>query len=126
MSIASTFLRVLLMISLVFNGLNVAAAGGHAMAAPNAATFAAEPPCHSHSASSISAALPAAPQAGSADSHGDCKLKECLRVCAQQPALTTAGLPLLAAAPAVAGPAGQRAPRYPTGAPSPLHRPPIR
>jgi cytochrome c55X len=89
MSTRGLLLRVVLMLSLLLNGLNVAMAAPMALALLPAASVAeAEPPCHGDAPR---VALHAG-HASSTDStphdgdHG--RIKDCLRDCAQQPGLT--------------------------------------
>ncbi len=89
MSAGGLLLRVVLMLSLLLNGLNAAMAGPMVleMAQAPAAPQAAAPPCHGEG----HAAVPTAPTG--TDHHGPedsehCKIKDCLRNCAQQPSLT--------------------------------------
>lgn len=126
MSVASLLLRVVLMISLLLNGLNAAMAGEHRMDAPETAPAAA-PPCHGHAAAPAGLQPPLAShhQTLAAPDDAHCKLKDCVRTCAQQPALAAEGLALLAA-----DYAGTRPPQQPvTGHPTPalprIQRPPI-
>jgi len=129
MPLSSLLLRLLLMTSLVLNGLNIA------VAAPMAAHLAAaadthaahrlpvQPPCHD--------AAPAAH--GSADAHAalepaatdHCQIKDCLRSCAQQPALVL-GIALLPAGPyGTVMPQGAHGPDRPSPALPRISRPPI-
>ncbi len=88
MSAGSLLLRVVLIFSLLLNGLNVAMAAPMAMAlaAPVAAAPAA--PCHGD-AQAMAMHHDHHPDAAAQAPHdGDhCKIKECLRNCAQQPSL---------------------------------------
>jgi len=105
MSVASTLLRLLLMISLLLNGVNAAVAAPVAIAAADQAQGStsthrsADTDCHGLMASH------AAPPAAVAPAAQDpCKIKSCLRSCAQQPALAVqplllTGLPARSAAP---------------------------
>ncbi|MEN5427974.1 CopL family metal-binding regulatory protein [Stenotrophomonas pennii] len=126
MSVASLLLRVMLMISLLLNGLNAAMAGEHRMDAPETAPAAA-PPCHGHAAAHSGLQPPHAndhqTQAVPDDAH--CKLKDCVRTCAQQPALAAEGLALFAADYAGTRPLQQHAPGHPTPALPRIQRPPI-
>lgn len=122
MSVASVLLRVVLMISLLSNGLNAAMAGEHRRAPPDVATAASGPPCHAHADVAPKAT---GTQAQAPADEGHCKLKECVRACAQQPALAADGLPFLPAAYAGAEPAHRLAPGHPTPALPRIQRPPI-
>ncbi|WNH47885.1 CopL family metal-binding regulatory protein [Stenotrophomonas aracearum] len=90
MSAGGLLLRVVLMLSLLLNGLNAAMAGPMVleMAQAPAVQQAAAPPCHGES----HAALPTAPtgtdDAQAREDSEHCKIKDCLRNCAQQPSLT--------------------------------------
>ncbi len=89
MSTRGLLLRVVLMLSLLLNGLNVAMAAPMALALlPATAAAEGEPPCHGdappvtvHAGQASSAEAP--PHDGD---HG--QIKDCLRDCAQQPGLT--------------------------------------
>lgn len=83
MSVVSTLLRVVLMLSLLLNGLNAAMAGEY----PQRAVV-AEPPCHMHTGV---AAKDSSRQAQPPEDDGHCRIKECVRSCAQQPALAMTG-----------------------------------
>ena len=122
MSVASTLLRVVLMLSLLFNGLNVAMASAQAMPATAETAAKTAPPCHTH-ADMAAEPLASQLQAPIDDSH--CKLKDCLRACAQQPALAATGALLLPVAPADAGPFPQHATDLPTPSLQRIQRPPI-
>lgn len=122
MSVASTLLRVVLMLSLLLNGLNAAVAGESIMHGAEKAAAAAEPPCHAHMD------MPPSPvhsqaQAPLDDDH--CRIKDCVRACAQQPALAVGGLAWLPVAHADPGPAGQLPLGHPTPALLRIQRPPI-
>lgn len=98
MSPGGLLLRVVLIFSLLFNGLNVGMAAPMALALLPAAAPAADdgqPPCHRQaSASHADHAAPALAVHGhdhdaQTPHDGDhCRLKDCLRNCAQQPSLT--------------------------------------
>ncbi len=77
------------MLSLLLNGLNAAMAGPMmlAMATPAAAEDAPAPPCHGQAHSAMHGA-PAEPPAQAPDDSEHCRIKDCLRNCAQQPSLT--------------------------------------
>ncbi len=89
MPFASTLLRVVLMISLLLNGLNVAVAGHHE-AGPAAAAMTAQvsPPCHERDPTA--ADVPHGEHPGVQSDEGHCRAIDCLRACAQQPALPLA------------------------------------
>ncbi len=126
MSLASTLLRVVLMLSLLLNGLNAAMAGGHEEMGRMAHALATavddgDPGCHHH------AGLQAdeAPQAKAPAHDAHCQIKDCVRSCAQHPLLVVQPLPFMA------GPALSLAPQPmpATGRPAPplppISRPPI-
>ncbi|AOA73290.1 hypothetical protein BAY15_2856 [Stenotrophomonas rhizophila] len=77
------------MLSLLLNGLNAAMAGPMvlAMATPAAAEDAPAPPCHGQEHAATHSA-PAEPPAQAPDDGEHCRIKDCLRNCAQQPSLT--------------------------------------
>ncbi len=125
MSLASTLLRVVLMLSLLLNGLNAAMAGGHEqmgrMAHAMAAADAAEGDCHHHAG--MKAAPAAQAEAPAHDAH--CQIKDCVRSCAQHPLLAVQPQPFLTGpalslAPQPMPGAGRPAPPLP-----PISRPPI-
>lgn len=89
MSAGGLLLRVVLMLSLLLNGLNAAMAGPMmlAMATPAAAEDAPAPPCHGQEHAAMHSA-PAEPPAQAPDDGEHCRIKDCLRNCAQQPSLT--------------------------------------
>ena len=126
MSLASTLLRVVLMLSLLLNGLNAAMASGHEemgrMAhAAAAAVDGGDPDCHHHAGMQADEA----PQAKAPAYDAHCQIKDCLRSCAQHPLLVVQALPFMA------GPALSLAPQPmpATGRPAPplppISRPPI-
>ncbi|WP_439449748.1 CopL family metal-binding regulatory protein [Stenotrophomonas sp. ATs4] len=126
MSLASTLLRVVLMLSLLLNGLNAAMASGHEemgrMAhAAAAAVGGGDPDCHHHAGMQADEA----PQAKAPAHDAHCQIKDCLRSCAQHPLLVVQPLPFMA------GPALSLAPQPmpATGRPAPplppISRPPI-
>ncbi|MBH1365027.1 CopL family metal-binding regulatory protein [Stenotrophomonas maltophilia] len=125
MSLASTLLRVVLMLSLLLNGLNAAMASGHEemgrMGHAVAAAEDGEADCHHHAGMQAEQAPRA--KAPAHDAH--CQIKDCVRSCAQHPLLVVQPLPYLA------GPALSLAPqRMPAnGRPAPplppISRPPI-
>jgi cytochrome c55X len=88
MSAGGLLLRVVLMLSLLLNGLNAAMAGPMvlAMATPAAAEDAPAPPCHGQDHAAMHGA-PAEPPAQAPDDSEHCRIKDCLRNCAQQPSL---------------------------------------
>lgn len=122
MSVASTLLRLVLMLSLLFNGLNVAMASAHAGPALAEAAARTSPPCHTHA---DMATAPHASQLQAPIDDRHCKLKDCLRACAQQPALPAAGALLVPVTPADAGPLPQHAADIPTPSLQRIQRPPI-
>lgn len=89
MSASGLLLRVVLMLSLLLNGLNAAMAGpmALAMAMPAAAEAAPAPPCHGHDPAGMHGA-PEQAAAAAPDDSDHCRIKDCLRNCAQQPSLT--------------------------------------
>lgn len=130
MSAPGLLLRVVLMLSLLLNGLNVAMAGpmALALAEPTTASSAA-PPCHGD-----------APATGGHDHHamatgttgvqaphdGDhCKIKDCLRSCAQQPSLTVQVAWLATPPPVSLVPLPAGHPTLPTPPLDRITRPPI-
>lgn len=126
MSLASTLLRVVLMLSLLLNGLNAAMASGHeemgriahAMAS---ASGGGDADCH-HNAGPQADQSPQA-KAPAHDAH--CQIKDCVRSCAQHPLLVVQPLPYLAGpglslAPQPMPATGRPAPPLP-----PISRPPI-
>jgi len=94
MPFASVLLRVVLMLSLLLNGLNAAVAGEYPQRATTPAATDVAPPCHGHDAMAMGgdAAVGALIAAGD---DGHCRIKDCLRTCAQQPLLGAATLPPL-------------------------------
>ncbi|CAH0065800.1 CopL family metal-binding regulatory protein [Stenotrophomonas maltophilia] len=125
MSLASTLLRVVLMLSLLLNGLNAAMASGHEemgrMAHAVAALDGGDADCHHHAAMQADEV----PQAKAPAHDAHCQIKDCVRSCAQHPLLVVQPLPYLA------GPALSLAPQpmSATGRPAPplppISRPPI-
>ena len=88
MSLASTLLRVVLMLSLLLNGLNAAMASGHEemgrMAhAAAAAVDGGTPDCHHHAGMQADPA----PQAKAPPHDAHFQIKDCVRSCAQHPLL---------------------------------------
>lgn len=126
MSLASTLLRVVLMLSLLLNGLNAAMASGHEdmgrMAhAVAAAVDGGDADCHHHAAMQTDEA----PQAKAPAHDAHCQIKDCVRSCAQHPLLVVQPLPYLAGpglslAPQPMPATGRPAPPLP-----PISRPPI-
>ena len=125
MSLASTLLRVVLMLSLLLNGLNAAMASGHEemgrMAhAVAAAAAGGDADCH-HAGMQADPA----PQAKAPAHDAHCQIKDCVRSCAQHPLLVVQPLPFMA------GPALSLAPQPmpATGRPAPplppISRPPV-
>ena len=126
MSLASTLLRVVLMLSLLLNGLNAAMASGHEemgrMAhAAAAAVDGGTADCHHHAGMQADEA----PQAKAPAHDAHCQIKDCVRSCAQHPLLAVQPQPFLAGpalslAPQPMPGAGRPAPPLP-----PISRPPI-
>ena len=125
MSLASTLLRVVLMLSLLLNGLNAAMASGHEqmgqMAHAMATAEADAPDCHHHAGMKAEPARQA--EAPAHDAH--CQIKDCGRSCTQHPLLVVQPLPFLAGpglslAPQPMPSNGRPAPPLP-----PISRPPI-
>ena len=127
MPLASTLLRVVLMLSLLLNGLNAAMASGHegmarmAHAIDTAVADGNEAGCPHHAGMKAEQAPQAQPPAH--DAH--CQIKDCVRSCAQHPLLAVQPQPFLA------GPALSLAPQPmpANGRPAPplpaISRPPI-
>lgn len=92
MSAGGLLLRVVLMLSLLLNGLNAAMAGPMvlAMAMPAAPTEdAPAPPCHGEGHAALHGErTDTPPPAQAPDDSEHCRIKDCLRNCAQQPGLT--------------------------------------
>ncbi|OBU65664.1 CopY family transcriptional regulator [Stenotrophomonas maltophilia] len=126
MSLASTLLRVVLMLSLLLNGLNAAMASGHEEMGRRAHAMAAaggggDAHCPHHAG--LQADPPPQAKAPSHDVH--CQIKDCVRSCAQQPLLMVQPLPFMAGpglslAPQPMPANGRPAPPLP-----PISRPPI-
>lgn len=125
MSLASTLLRVVLMLSLLLNGLNAAMASGHEemgrMAHVMMATMAGDADCHHHAAMSADEA----PQAQPAAHDAHCQIKDCLRSCAQHPLLAVQELPFMAGPGLSLTPQPMPANGRPAPPLPPLSRPPI-
>lgn len=133
MSPGGLFLRVVLMLSLLFNGLNVGMAAPMALALlPAAATAPSEPPCHSEATMAHGGhdAVPAPAHAsgpGAQTPHeGDqCRLKDCLRNCAQQPSMTAQVLWLPTPMPLAQAPLRESGSALPPPPLDRITRPPI-
>ncbi|WP_312318066.1 CopL family metal-binding regulatory protein [Stenotrophomonas sp.] len=129
MSPGGLLLRVVLMLSLLFNGLNVGMAAPMALALlPAAAVERGQPPCHSQATAHHPepAADHGAGHDASTPHDGDhCRLKDCLRNCAQQPSLTAHVLWLPAPAPIAQAPQGQVGASLPPPPLDRISRPPI-
>ena len=91
MSASGLLLRVVLMLSLLLNGLNAAMAGPMmmAMATPAAAEDAPAPPCHGQEHAALHGA-PAESPAQAPDDGEHCRIKDCLRNCLRTPASRSA------------------------------------
>ncbi|WP_315386628.1 CopL family metal-binding regulatory protein [uncultured Stenotrophomonas sp.] len=89
MSAGGLLLRVVLMLSLLLNGLNAAMAGPMMleMAQTPVARQAAAPPCHGEGHAAMPT-VPAGTDTPAPDDSEHCRIKDCLRNCAQQPSLT--------------------------------------
>ncbi|WP_294989852.1 CopL family metal-binding regulatory protein [uncultured Stenotrophomonas sp.] len=126
MSLASTLLRVVLMLSLLLNGLNAAMASGHEEMgrmthAMTTAMDSGTADCHHHAGPQADAA----PQAKAPAHDAHCQIKDCVRSCAQHPLLGVQPLPVmtgpaLSLAPQPMPANGRPAPPLP-----PISRPPI-
>lgn len=132
MSLASTLLRVLLMLSLLLNGAHAAMAGEYVLHAAQETDTAASPPCHGMPTAD-GADVAASTAHGLTGAHSDappgdahCRMKDCARACAQLPLMGVAALPPLhgpwrTLAPSTALEADRPAPPLPRAV-----RPPIR
>ncbi len=135
MSPGGLLLRVVLMLSLLFNGLNVGMAAPMVLALlPAAAADPGQPPCHRQAnASHEPPPAPASAVHGHRHDHdarsphdGDhCRLKDCLRNCAQQPSLTAQVLWLPTPMPLAQAPLRQAGPVLPPPPLDRITRPPI-
>ena len=125
MSLASTLLRVVLMLSLLLNGLNAAMASGHEdmgrMAHAVAAAEDGEADCHHHAGMQAEQAPRA--KAPAHDAH--CQIKDCVRSCAQHPLLVVQPLPYLAGPALSLAPQPMPANGRPAPPLPPISRPPI-
>ncbi|MDV3437288.1 CopL family metal-binding regulatory protein [Stenotrophomonas sp. C2852] len=126
MSLASTLLRVVLMLSLLLNGLNAAMASGHEemgrMAhAVAAAVDGGDPDCHHHAAMQADEA----PQAKAPAHDAHCQIKDCVRSCAQHPLLVVQPLPFMAGPALSLAPQPMPANGRPAPPLPPISRPPI-
>ncbi len=131
MSASGLLLRVVLMLSLLLNGLNVAMAGPMALALAEPATASrAAPPCHGEAPAATLPhdhhAMPGAASGVQAPHDGDhCKIKDCLRSCAQQPSLTAQVAWLATPPPLSLAPLPAAHPSQPTPPLDRITRPPI-
>ncbi|MEG2804582.1 CopL family metal-binding regulatory protein [Stenotrophomonas sp.] len=131
MSVGGLLLRVVLMLSLLLNGLNAALAGPMALAMATATTAApadAAPPCHdTPPTTTLAPAHPADADAGAQAPHDDthCRLKDCLRSCAQQPGLTATIAWLPSPPPLAMAPPHPPRPALPSPPLDRITRPPI-
>ncbi|MFV1846661.1 CopL family metal-binding regulatory protein [Stenotrophomonas maltophilia] len=127
MSLASTLLRVVLMLSLLLNGLNAAMASGHeemgrmAHAVAAAAAEDGEANCHHHAGMQAEQA----PQAKAPAHDAHCQIKDCVRSCAQHPLLVVQPLPYLAGPALSLAPQPMPANGRPAPPLPPISRPPI-
>ncbi len=126
MRLPLALLRVLLIISLLVNGLGVAVAGAHGSApAQTMATGSNEgPPCHGTEAM-MPADAPATGHHQGSDHERPCSGIDCLRACAQQPALAVSALLLPVPAYGMAVPVAPLDPGRPAPPLPAISRPPI-
>ena len=133
MSAGGLLLRVVLMLSLLFNGLNVGMAAPMALALlPATAAAATDPPCHSQPASvhathgtEVSTAHVSGHNTPAPHDGDHCRLKDCLRNCAQQPSLSAQVLWLPSPPPSAPAPLSQIQTALPTPPLDRISRPPI-
>ncbi len=130
MSASGLLLRVVLMLSLLLSGLNVAMAGPMALAlAEPAVASSAAPPCHGDApmpAAHDHHTMATADTGAQAPHDGDhCKIKDCLRSCAQQPSLTVQVAWLATPPPVSMSPLNTVHPSLPTPPLDRITRPPI-
>ncbi|MET0281014.1 MAG: CopL family metal-binding regulatory protein [Steroidobacteraceae bacterium] len=133
MSASGLLLRVVLILSLLLNGLNVARAGPMvlAMAEPSR-THSPAPPCHgdapmpaAHDHHGLAATAPADPGV-QAPHDGDAgKIKDCLRSCAQQPSLAVQIAWMATPPPVALAPVAPAHPSQPMPPLDRITRPPI-
>ncbi|KAG1436555.1 hypothetical protein G6F57_020611 [Rhizopus arrhizus] len=126
MSLASTLLRVVLMLSLLLNGLNAAMASGHEEMGRMAHAVAAaaedgEADCPHHAGMQAEQA----PQAKAPAHDAHCQIKDCVRSCAQHPLLVVQPLPYLAGPALSLAPQPMPANGRPAPPLPPISRPPI-
>lgn len=127
MSLASTLLRVVLMLSLLLNGLNAAMASGHedmgrmAHAMTSAMTDEGDADCHHHAGMTADET----PQAKAPAHDAHCQIKDCVRSCAQHPLLAVQALPFLAGPGLSLTPQPMPANGRPAPPLPPISRPPI-
>ncbi|HEL4847535.1 MULTISPECIES: CopL family metal-binding regulatory protein [Stenotrophomonas] len=126
MSLASTLLRVVLMLSLLLNGLNAAMASGHEemgrMAhAAATAVDGGTADCHHHAGMQADEA----PQAKAPAHDAHCQIKDCVRSCAQHPLLVVLPLPVMAGPALSLAPQPMPANGRPAPPLPPISRPPI-
>ncbi|HFT6993263.1 TPA: CopL family metal-binding regulatory protein [Stenotrophomonas maltophilia] len=126
MSLASTLLRVVLMLSLLLNGLNAAMASGHEEMGRMAHAVAAaaedgEADCHHHAGMQAEQA----PQAKAPAHDAHCQIKDCVRSCAQHPLLVVQPQPYLAGPALSLAPQPMPANGRPAPPLPPISRPPI-
>ena len=124
MSLASTLLRVVLMLSLLLNGLNAAMASGHEEMGRMAHAVAAEDgeaDCHHHAGMQAEQA----PQAKAPAHDAHCQIKDCVSSCAQHPLLVVQPLPYLAGLALSLAPQPMPANGRPAPPLPPISRPPI-
>lgn len=123
-------LRVVLMLSLLLNGLNAAMAGPMTLAMAHATSVEPASPCHGDAPAP---AMPAHHDHAAADTAGTqaphdgdhCKIKDCLRSCAQQPSLTVSVAWLPSPPPPALAPLGHTRAALPMPPLDRITRPPI-
>lgn len=126
MSAGGLLLRVVLMLSLLLNGLNAAMAGPMLleMAQPAPAQASAQPPCHGNMPATLHDA-PVDLPGQAADDSDHCKIRDCLRSCAQQPSLTAQIAWIPSPPPLWPAPTGITQPTLPSVPLDRITRPPI-
>lgn len=127
MRLPLALLRVLLIISLLVNGLGVAVAGVHGSTPAQSITNGAPHgglPCHGTETMTPTDASATSHHEGR-DHERPCSGIDCLRACAQQPALAVSALLLPVPAYGMAAPVAPLDPGRPAPPLPPISRPPI-